>query len=622
MKYSETARDIFNWLKKLQVKQKEITAELVDYQLFFLLEHPLEGKIKVEIPYPESEYFTVKGIGLQIKKKERKIVIISVYDYGGIFDPIDYYNPGDHYAATHFALLGALLYEQCKDPDLIIYIKRAVDFHLRTSKDEYRFEHWGYHWDFKNYAFLETYGIMKKYLSEEEMREWKEGLYNYRENKGNNLTNWMMMRAYSALLRYNIFHNIFQLFRFLGRMLLVRRAMLPDGCFDDFPHTSRPIQYHVFVLALLHRIYLLKPSSIIRNWFLKGVKYYIHFIDPDGCFNYLGRGQEQIFGYGIGLYVLEAAKSLDNKQATTYQDFADRMWKYLYQYKRNKIFPLVLNNRNDSDQCGWYDYHHLTVYEAFLGVWLAFAQKNIRANEIEIKKSVVKTREIKHFRSSGNIVYSNEYYFTVFSRGTLEYLSEPGITPVHLWFKKIGWFFSCPGGPYAKFGKNKVAKNIDKNFFAPIAKSRVQKQWYVPAFNKSEYFHLKENKLIMVYNYGPFTVKRVVIFQSTHLLFRDEFSFNTNEEYEYFRFFNLPIISDKFDISVDNERNISCRTDEGVIGISLQGTNLESLIFRKSDIIKTAKGVAEVITLENKDFRTDRGEIKYISFNLNFILDE
>ncbi|MFO7889398.1 MAG: hypothetical protein R6V04_03565, partial [bacterium] len=525
--------------------------------------------------------------------------------------------PGDHYAATHFALLGALLYEQSKDPDIIVYINRAIDFHLRTSPDEYKFKKWGYHWDFKNYSFLETYRIMQGYLTKEEKIKWKKGIYNYRENKSNHLTNWFAMRAYSALLRYKLFHNIFQLFRFFWRMFFIGRAKLPDGCFDDYPHISRPIQYHVFVLALLHRIYLLKPIPKIKRWFLQGVEYFVHFIDPDGCFNYIGRGQEQIFGYGIAFYVLETAKSLDYNQAGFYQDLADRMWEHLYQYQRKNIFPLVLNTRDDSEQFGWYDYHHLTVYEAFLGVWLALAHRNTSNDQFELNKSLQRTNQVKHFRSSGQVVFSNDNYFVVFSRGTPEYISEPGITPIHLWFKKIGWFFSCPGGPYSKFGKIKAANNIDKNFFAPIAKSKEQKQWYIPAFNKSRYVKSAANSLIMIYNYGPFIVKRKVIFKSENILFRDELDFQIKKVYEHFRFFNLPVITDKFEVLVDKNKGLRVKTNKGVIQVSMQGTNVESLIFSKVDNIKTAKGLAEVILLEKRNFQAEPGQSKFISFKIS-----
>ncbi|MFO7888944.1 MAG: hypothetical protein R6V04_01240, partial [bacterium] len=86
MKYLKQAQNIFYWLKDLQVKQREIIGEIADDNILFVLEHPVEGKINIEISYPDSEYFTVKGINLRLWKRKKEKVFISVYDYGAIFD--------------------------------------------------------------------------------------------------------------------------------------------------------------------------------------------------------------------------------------------------------------------------------------------------------------------------------------------------------------------------------------------------------------------------------------------------------------------------------------------------------------------------------------------------------
>ena len=107
---------------------------------------------------------------------------------------------------------------------------------------------------------------------------------------------------------------------------------------------------------------------------IKGIDYFLRFVDPDGCFNYTGRGQEQIFGYASAIYVLEAALKVNPSKMKIYQTALNRIWEYFLSFfKPEGYFPLVLNSHADEERYGWYDYHHLTVYNGFTGVWLGLA---------------------------------------------------------------------------------------------------------------------------------------------------------------------------------------------------------------------------------------------------------
>lgn len=615
MDYLKSAQKIFNWLKKFQVTQEKIEAVCIGGVLHFSLRHPVKGEILIEQGYPDNKFFKSHGIGLAVEKRIGNKILLSVYDYGGIFDPIDKSIPGTHYATTHFALLGALIFSETGDKEILAFIKKAIFFHIKTSPDEYIFDEWGYHWDFQNYAFIETYRLIEKYLTAEERNNYSGQIKKWKENTANHLTNWFAMRTYSSLLRYKIFNKFSDLPRYIYRLFFIGRARLADGCFDDSLGLSRPIQYHVFVLAMLHRIYLIHPNKKIKNWFLSGVDYFINFIDPDGCYNFIGRGQEQIFGYGIGIYVLEAAKSMDNKRAGFYQYWIVRMWNYLNRFKQNNIFPLVLNHRKDSEKFGWYDYHHLTVYEAFLGVWLALSHKiQTDFDQPAEIKPLEKNRQLKYLKPSGLVVFSNEKYYAVFSRGAPEYLSEPGITPIHLWFNKVGLFFSCPGGPYSKFGKINKVKNIDKNIFAPIVKRKYKEAWYLPAFKKDQYIGIVDNLLVMIYDYGPFILKREVKFECDRLVFRDEFEFKVNEVFEEFRYFNFPVICDKYNVVIEDRQKLKFVSGKNCIKMFIEDSDFKYSIFEKGERFKTVKGPAETLFLRKNEFQSEIGEKKFIKF--------
>jgi len=618
MNYFTVAEDIFYWLSKYQVRQRRIMAKLKEGQIRFVLDHPVEGKVEINQPLSDKDSFRNRGVGLRIAERQSKNIVLNVYDHGGIFDPIDSFVPGEHYATTHFALLGAILYEERKDVSILEKVKQAVEFHLRTFKDEYFFGVWEYHWDFQNFAFLETYRLLQDTLSEEENQQWVRALRTWKENVQNQLTNWVAMRAYSVLLRQKVFHLWLDRIKFIRRRRVVDRAQHADGCYDDDLNRSHPIQYHVFTLALLHRIFLLNSDSKMKKNFLSGVNYFLKFIDPDGCFNYLGRGQEQIFGYAVGIYVLEAAKLMDKKNVETYQFYLEKIWNHLLKFRKDKHFPLVLNGRRDYERFGWYDYHHLTVYNAFLGAWLGLAHLlNPKSSSNRKEQSGEPRVFIEFFEPTRNIIVSQKEYFVALSGGSSDYLSEPGITPLHLWFKDIGWVFSCPGGPSPrKFGKIRPVEHIGKNVFAPIARMN-DSEWILPAYKECEDVKVWSDSAFMVMDYGPFILNRHVLFKDTIIVFEDLFEFKGNGILSELRYFNFPVVIDKFKIDLDRLNEVRLLSENGIIRIIVVDRDFLSKDFEVLECIKTAKGLASAIAMREIDFKIRRNKKNFIKFSLS-----
>jgi len=513
--------------------------------------------------------------------------------------------------------MGAILYNENKNPDILDKVKMAVQFHFNTSKDQYYFGDWGYHWDFQNYALLETYRLVKNVLSPEEKKEWENGLSKYKENINNPLTNWIAMRAYSSLLRYNMWGQLKNKFFFYYRMLKVDKARQKDGCYDDYRNWSRPIQYHVFTLALLHRIYLISPSRKIKKHFLSGVQYFWRFIDPEGCFNFIGRGHEQIFGYGAALYVLEGAKCLDPNNAEQYQNGIIRIWNYLQKFKRNHHFPLVLNSYDDSAKYGWYDYHHLSVYEAFLGVWLGLAQTLLPKKEnVFIQKKPIDCFFHVFNKTTQTVIISNPNYFIVFSGGTPEYLSEPGITPAHIYFRGLGVLFSCPGGPsHRKYGKINQIDHIEKNMIAPLFKD-INQTWIVPAFQLNRNMRFLNDTLLLTWDYDHFTLTRSVIFEKNRIKFKDHFKFKDNENILEFRVFNFPVLTDRYNVQLQNDKQIILSLKKQKISVCLSETDFKNKRIEKLEQIKTAKGVVTVFAVRMHDFQSKNEIEKSVCFSI------
>jgi hypothetical protein len=623
MNYLGVAENIYQWLAKYQINQRQIVSHYNEkiQELSFNLQHPVEGEKKVKMPVPDNKFFRTHGIGLKMNQEENDRCLLDVYDNGGIFDPVDSYVPGDHYAATHFALLGAIIYNIKKNPNILNQVKKAIEFHISTLKDEYYFGKWGYHWDFKNIAFLETYRQLREIFSEEERNYWIHGIRLSKENSQNPLTNWMAMRTYAALLRYKLLNSKSDKLKFHWRLYGLNKMQHSDGCYDDYWNKSRPIQYHVFTLALLHRIFLSYPNARIKASFLAGVKYFVKFIDPDGCFNYLGRGQEQIFGYAVGLYVLEAAKLLDDSRVDYYQLKLDSIWNYLLSFQRDGYFPLVLNTHDVKEKFGWYDYHHLTVYNAFLGVWLGLTHSLKQNNSIDKNKKLhCGNHFVQYFEPTKNVIISKEEYFAVFSGGTPEYLSEPCVTPIHLWFKEVGWIFSCPGGPSPeKYGKINFVENVDKNFFAPMINQN-NLAWDLPVYLRCIEFNANSESLSIIFDYGIVICKRRVLFNNRCLIFEDFFRYKKDGSINELRYFNFPVVIDKFEIEFEQQNKMRLISDNGIIQIKIMDTDFGFNNFDKAEKIKTAKGMAHVVTLKKCSIKVERGKTNFIRFSIDRLL--
>jgi len=631
--YLDTARDIHHWLSALQIKQKWIDADRLDGQLVFELIHPVKGKLKVKQPFPSEPVFRSQGIALEAGEPSGAKHRLRVYDFGGIYDPIDEHVPGEHYATTHFALLSALMFSATKETRYIEQAIAAMEFHLYTSPDEYKLSNWMYHWDFQNYAFAAAFDLLKSHLPEKVRNQWFIGLRAWQTNRRNKLTNWAAMRALAHWQRYKMAGPLTEMARYFWNMRLVSRARHADGCIDDHKNVSRPIQYHIYAAALLHRIYLLNKSRRALKWFLAGVDYLLPWIDPDGDFNYWGRGQGQIFGYGAAIYALEAA-ALTTGNRQKYQRAAESLFRFLLQYKTGEHFPLVLNARRDDEQYGWYDYHHTTVYNAFLGVWLAFAHNLSREVETRRKATIgapssnsidLSNRRandasnaharLTYFKPTRMVIIANDHFFCAIGEGLKTYLSEVGLTPCHLWVEGIGWIFSCPGGPTVDtFGKMRHPPGVHENFIAPLA-IPVDGQILHPATGSGRLERVSHHEILVRWRNDYYEISRRLALAGRAFSIDDEIRFLRTADFSEFRFFNFPVIIDKFEIGFDDEALILSTANGARARIEMKH-DFAVKSFRTNPKLKTAKGEAQIVRKSVLDFHATRGEIKHIALRI------
>ena len=128
------------------------------------------------------------------------------------------------------------------------------------------------------------------------------------------------------------------------------------------------------------------------------------FILPNGNSLYLGRGQEQIFGYGALLLLLEAAARMTGSEET--RACAARVRDYLLRFRRaDGSFPLVLDSGEapepwlpDPTRAGWYSYNRYADYLPFLACLLLKAEAT-RPGPVHGDAEVPSPPELRLFRN-------------------------------------------------------------------------------------------------------------------------------------------------------------------------------------------------------------------------------
>lgn len=338
---------------------------------------------------------------------------------------------------TFYGETFALLFLQktgCLTPHLHSELIRV---YAAKPKDELEF-----HWEFNNYALLRY----RELTGDTEVSAFLKPL----RFKGTLSTNWVLLRLVASWLggldrRYIIDEAL--------RTLNDRQK--PNGQIWDGKH-DRSFQYHTFSTALIGELYQLSGDQRLYDRFTKGLSFIRNFILANGDTLYVGRGQEQCFGYGSLAYALALGTQITQDQ-TIWGDL-ERVINYIASYQRNDGgFPLVFNYdeyaldhipESPAALYGWYPYNNYFDYIPFFGYMLARTSEIIRpmeenANNAPIPKTqpyrdqdyikiVRPSYEAVLSRPSGfwtndlafpYVVYKNESLFPCY--GSQEFLQTP-----------------------------------------------------------------------------------------------------------------------------------------------------------------------------------------------------
>ena len=122
---------------------------------------------------------------------------------------------------------------------------------------------------------------------------------------------------------------------------IINKYQLKSGFILD-KNDDKSFQYHCFSMAMIAEIYEETRDIYFKNSFLKGVNFIRNFILASGETLYIGRGQNQSFGYGALIYILSLGyKYTDDK---TLLGDLEKVSQFLIQFKQDDgSFPLIMN---------------------------------------------------------------------------------------------------------------------------------------------------------------------------------------------------------------------------------------------------------------------------------------
>ncbi len=449
---------------------------------------------------------------------------------------------GEHYSATHFALACALAYGDGAAPAALTRARKAIAFHIRTSVDEYKGANWPYHWEFNNLAFFETYQILRPHLGHGEARLWRTHIANARWSRAS-ATNWVAMRGLAALKRREIVRRTGDSARWTLARRRVLRAQDESGLFLEQRNKGVSLQYHAYTVALILAFAGLASDARLQQAAIRGAERILDFMDDNGGWSYLGRGQNQIFGEAAAIYVcVQMAVRVIGEAQCAWLTAASKLVGRLASAQRaDGALPLILNGEPVQSRRGWSDYHHVTVYNAFAAAWLMRAIRTVRSLDGPCTPSTsaaVPSRSV--YRAIGIVVEKRRTYALVAGGHRGEYGTDAAGTIHHLSVAGLGPLVSCPGDPgLGRYGDLFGHPRGSEQFCAPMALSSGS-GWTTPLSRLGTAVTLDSAGTVTLRaSYGGLLVQRLLRFADDEIEIEDRV--HTTRDFTVVRYASVPV---------------------------------------------------------------------------------
>lgn len=376
-------------------------------------------------------------------------------------DPNDREEISAHYGATHaaasFIILGKLFGNDR------IYQKGLELLHSILDRWEISMTLPAFHFDFNNFAI----SIVEPFVDEKTSSLIRDIVCKTDDSR-HNTVNWLPMRWVVNRKRVEWTGNKkYQDVIDLCRKIISDATNADGGIEDRLPHgMSFNLQYDLATVAVLQYLRV-HGENINLN---KELGFLINAIAPDGDINYQGRGTNQIFAWGLWIYLLSSSGQLNElEKALSFLDL--RLQKML---ENNSI---MLNEWHGKDKYLWWDYHYASVYTAHCLFWLILGY---------IDKDMAPILPLAPTSSeTGFHIYRSENFFVSWFEGRSEYLAERGPSITAIWTKKQGMICKGTFAPWqGSFGNKYIYEDIVLKNYCGLIEIELNKDW-----SKNQYVH-------------------------------------------------------------------------------------------------------------------------------------
>ena len=376
-------------------------------------------------------------------------------------DPNDNEEISAHYGATHAAASFVIWGKKTENEEL--YNKGMSLLHSILKRWDTSKRLPAFHYDFNNFALC----LVVDYVDAKTKKLIQKTVCNTSDSNHNTI-NWLPMRWFVNKKRFE-WTSVSKYIDIINhcRNTIAKATNADGGVEDRLPHgMSFNLQYDLATVAVLQ--YLRVHGEHLN--LDKELGFLLNAVAPDGDINYQGRGTNQIFAWGLWIYLL-ASSSQSEALQTALSYLTPRLTKML---DNNN---LMLNEWDGKEKYLWWDYHYASVYIAHCMLWLILAYLDYGKSEIA---PVYPTST-----ETGFHVYRTENVFVSWFEGRREYLAENGPAVAAIWTKKDGMIFKGTFGPWqGPFGNKYIYEDaIIKNFFGLLEVKR-NKDW-----SKNRYVH-------------------------------------------------------------------------------------------------------------------------------------